>query len=157
MSDSNRTLVFAILILACQFLVCGDRGPAEIYYGQDQCDYCKMTIADKSFGSEMITAKGKVYKFDSIECLAAYQITSEPAGEGIRSMWVTDFNHPGSFLDTERAVIVATERQRSPMGVGLVAVDSPPHAERLIETVGGKTLQWSEVRALVVTEWHLHE
>lgn len=72
-------------------------------------------------------------------------------------MWVTDFNHPGSFLNTERAVIIVTESQRSPMGVGLIAVDSPQQAKRLIETVGGKTLQWSEVGALVTSEWHLHE
>ncbi len=145
----------ALGVIAMLFIACGSHGPAEIHYGQDQCDYCKMTIADKSFGSELATAKGKVYKFDSIECLAAYQVTSKLGAEDIHSMWVTDFSQPGSFLNIDQATIIASERQKSPMGVGLVAVNSPEHATRLIEVVGGKIIPWEQVRALVAADWHL--
>lgn len=145
----------AVAVMIMLFAACGTHGPAEIHYGQDQCDYCKMTIADKSFGSELVTAKGKVYKFDSIECLAAYQVTSKLGTEQIHSMWVTDFGRPESFLNIDRATIIASERQKSPMGVGLVAVDSPEHAARLIEVVGGSVLPWEQVRALISSDWHL--
>lgn len=145
----------ALAVMAMLFAACMTHGPAEIHYGQDQCDYCKMTIADKKFGSELVTAKGKVYKFDSIECLAAYQVTSKLGAEDIHSMWVTDFSQPGSFLNIDRATIIASERQKSPMGVGLVAVNSPEHAARLIEAVGGKIIPWEQARALVSADWHL--
>ena len=144
-----------LAVIAMLFGACGTHGPAEIHYGQDQCDYCKMTIADKSFGSELVTAKGKVYKFDSIECLAAYQVKSKLGAEDIHSIWVTDFGQPGSFLNIDRATIVATERQKSPMGVGLLAVNSPQQAGRLIEAVGGKIMAWEQVRAMVAADWNL--
>lgn len=155
MPKYTHTLTGVTLILALQLLSCGDRGPAEIHYGQDQCDHCKMTIADKKFGSELVTSKGKVYKFDSIECLAAYHVTAKLAAKDIPSMWVTDFSQPGSFLNVNRASIIASERQKSPMGVGLVAVSTPEQAKRLIEVIGGKILQWDQVRELVSADWHL--
>jgi copper chaperone NosL len=155
MSKYRRTLISTILVLAFQLLACGDRGPAEIHYGQDQCDHCKMTIADKKFGSELVTVKGKVYKFDSIECLAAYHVTAGLGAGEIHSMWVTDFSQPGSFLNVERAAIIASERQKSPMGIGLVAVATPEQAIRLIEVVGGKIISWEQVRTLVTSDWHL--
>jgi copper chaperone NosL len=114
-----------------------------------------MTIADSGYGSEMVTAKGKVYRFDSIECLAAFSITGGIAAENIHSMWVTDFNLPKTFLRADKATIIASERQKSPMGVGLIAVKSPEQAARLIEGVGGKVLPWEQVRTLVKTEWQL--
>ena len=144
-----------ILVMSFALVGCGAHGPAEIHYGQDQCEYCKMTIADKSFGSELVTVKGKVYKFDSIECLAAYQSANSLSSGQIRSLWVTDFSQPGSFLNVESASIIASERQKSPMGVGLLAANSPEQAGRLIEAVGGKIISWEQVRALVAADWNL--
>ena len=40
------------------------KGPKPIDYGNDGCHFCKMTIVDKIHGSELITEKGKVFKFD---------------------------------------------------------------------------------------------
>ena len=44
----------------------------EINYGVDACAYCKMNIVDPKFGAELITKKGRVYKFDAIECMVNY-------------------------------------------------------------------------------------
>ncbi len=155
MSKHTRSLISIILILTFQLLSCSDKGPTEIHYGQDMCEHCKMTIADQKFGSELVTAKGKVYKFDSIECLAAYDVTSKLVAGDIHSMWVTDFIKPGSFLNIESAAIIASERQKSPMGVGLLAVASAERATQLITAVGGKVLSWEQVCKLVAADWHL--
>jgi copper chaperone NosL len=114
-----------------------------------------MTIADQSFGSELVTAKGKIYKYDSIECLAAADRQMEKAAGAVHSRWVINFSQPGSFLEVPKATIVATEHQKSPMGVGLVAVGSSSEADALIQSVGGAVLDWTGVKALVAETWKL--
>ena len=139
------------------FIISGCNGftPKEIQYGIDQCDYCKMTIADQSFGSELITQKGKVLKYDAIECLAAADIGFAGKSQEVHSRWVTDFRRPGKFLDANTAWIVASERQKSPMGVGLLAADSEQAAQQLIDESGGRIVSLSEVREIVKAAWKL--
>lgn len=151
----TRLLTSVTLLFSLTFLSCSKPGPVTINYGQDECDHCKMTIADQKFGSELVTTKGKAYKFDSIECLAAYRYRTELSAGDIHSMWVTDFSRPGTFLSVEAAAIIAAERAKSPMGMGLVAVGSAQEAAKLIQVVGGKTLPWDQIIALVATDWKL--
>ncbi len=142
-------------LAAAVAISCSAAGPAEIHYGVDQCDYCKMTIADKSFGSQLITDKGRALRFDAIECLAAYERNFTAQGKQAASLWVSDFEQPGHFINRDQAVIIVAERQRSPMGVGLVAVASEAAARELIAKVGGRILDWNAVGALVAQEWNL--
>lgn len=151
----STSLSACLLAMFCLSLGCARPGPAPIQYGIDQCDYCKMTIADQNFGSELVTAKGKVYKYDSIECLAAADRRMDKAAGTVHSRWVTNFSHPGAFLELPKAIIVATERQKSPMGVGLVAVASQSEADALIQSVGGSVLDWPRVKSLVAETWKL--
>ena len=46
------------------------KGHQPINYGEDECEFCKMMVMDKRYGAELVTDKGKIYFFDSIECLA---------------------------------------------------------------------------------------
>lgn len=147
-----------LLTLLTVFILagCGARGPAPINYGTDLCDYCDMTIADKAFGTEMVTTKGKILKYDSIECLAAAEFECGSSSD-IHSRWATDFNHPGQFLNTDQAIIVATDRQKSPMGIGLVAVNDRTAADDLIAAKGGQVITWNETIQLVAESWKLAE
>ncbi|HRJ13994.1 MAG TPA: hypothetical protein PLI34_03310, partial [Saprospiraceae bacterium] len=43
-----------------------------IEYGADACYYCKMTIVDRQHAAEAVSAKGKVFMFDAIECMVPY-------------------------------------------------------------------------------------
>jgi copper chaperone NosL len=146
---------FLSMIVLCLLFACGSRGPEQIRYGSDQCDYCKMTIADKRFGAELITSKGKILKFDSIECLAAVEIDISNKSQAALSRWVIDFNNPGRFLNCDEALIVVSERQKSPMGVGLAAVSSKALADNLINNVGGQSITWDETITLVAKVWKL--
>lgn len=148
-------VTFVAVVFIVALVGCSAPGPTPINYGSDLCDYCDMTIADKAFGSELVTTKGKVFKFDSIECLAAAETVGDHAASGIDSRWVTDFHNAGTFLNTENALLVATERQKSPMGVGLVAVADRSHADDLIAAKGGKLVNWEATRQLVAETWKL--
>ncbi|MBI5266836.1 MAG: nitrous oxide reductase accessory protein NosL [candidate division Zixibacteria bacterium] len=147
---AGATAVIALFLLAS----CGASGPIPIQYGQDACDYCSMTIADQNFAAELVNHKGKAYKFDSIECLAAYCVKS-PTQSDHASLYVTDRNHPGRLVELEKTSLVGTERLRSPMGMGLVAVGSAVAADSVKIAYGGDTLSWDRVKQRVAEDWHV--
>jgi copper chaperone NosL len=60
------TILLVLLLLAC------NPESQPINYGADMCEFCRMSIVDQRFGSEIVTQKGKVYKFDAVECMINY-------------------------------------------------------------------------------------
>lgn len=136
----------ALLLVACA------RGPQPIAYGTDACEYCRMAISDPRFGGELVTKRGKVHKFDSVECLASfYQGARADAG----SLWVSDFRHPGQFVAAEQAKYVrARGAISSPMGQGLFAFAPEADVAAEARALGGAPMTWAEVQALVRREGH---
>lgn len=144
--------LFSVLILGS---ACANKGPVEIHYGDDQCDYCRMNITHKSFGSQLVSSKGKAFKFDSIECLAAYTINAEAGAVTDATIWVADFNNPGTFIQASASAIVLSEQQSSPMGLGIVGFSTVSDATTFAEQKGGRIVSWSETQEFVRTAWSL--
>jgi copper chaperone NosL len=140
-------LLFPIFLLAC------NPEPKPIRYGQDACYYCRMVISDARFGSEFVTKKGKVYKFDAIECLAAFYLEKRIDPKESHSLWVTDFNRPKTLLKAEEARYLKAEHIQSPMGLGLLAFREEQSALEAKERYGGKILDWQEVLDFVESAW----
>jgi nitrous oxidase accessory protein len=129
------------------------RGPRAIALGSDTCARCLMQITDARYAAEYVTHTGKVYTFDSIECLAAEYLSLTPAArDGVESVWVSDYAHPGTLIPVSRAWFARVRGPGSPMGRGMLAVaDSAapavPHAAR--ETAW---MDWDALRALAERE-----
>lgn len=119
--------------------------PEAIRYGQDACAFCRMVIADEKFGSELITQKGKIYKFDSIECLAAYRHSDQISGSDIHSMWITNFKTPGQWLPAEQTQFLQSPNVPSPMGMSLSGYASSDEAKSMQSQFGGEVLNWEQV------------
>jgi copper chaperone NosL len=130
---------------------CRDR-PEAIDYGIDECTHCKMLISDKQFGAELITAKGRIYKFDSIECMAAYYRTAIRP-EDVGSLWAIDYAHPAEWVQTDRALFLHSRDLPSPMGLYLSAFGSVGDLDDVKEHRGGRILNWNEVVQLVEHAW----
>jgi copper chaperone NosL len=130
------SLVLVALAPACS------RDPRPIAYDADGCAYCRMQISDARFGAELITTKGKVYTFDSIECLLSFHRQASAAGD-VRSVWVSDYRHPGSLIPATTATYVQLGAGHSPMGRGLLAVASDDDA-RLVAT-GSTIKRWADL------------
>lgn len=124
---------------------CAAGEPRPIAYDESSCAYCHMAIADRRFGTELVTAKGKVHEFDSIECLASYYLRHR---EDVRTAWVTDFARPGRLVRADSADYVGGGEARSPMALGLAAFASRADAARATGA-GGEVLSWTDVLALV--------
>jgi len=125
-------------------------GPREIQYGSDSCAHCLMTITDPRFATQLITEKGKIHLFDSLECLAAYEDDSVfPNAQ----RFVSDFEHQGNFVPLEKATILKGGRLRSPMGLNLAAFSASVEPTELAERYGADLLTWGNVTKMVTNAW----
>jgi copper chaperone NosL len=138
---SVKTIFYAgifLLITACS------QEPATIHYGSDECVHCKMMITDPQFASQIVTDKGKAYKFDAIECMAVYQRQHSNELEGAK-LWVNNYDNPGEWLDASKAQYVKSEVIKSPMGESLLALPAQEDAEKHVQEKPGTLLNWQQV------------
>lgn len=124
--------------------------PQPIKLGEDVCEYCKMVIADKRFAAEVITKRGKVYKFDAIECMVGYYNENE---EDIRKAYVVNFLNPEEFLPAEKAFYVRSPEIRSPMGMNLSAYRSEEDAKKILKGKEGEIFDWKALREFIKKEY----
>ena len=66
-----------IVLITFLMVSCGSNEPKPINLNTDMCDFCKMTIANGKFGAELITQKGRYYKFDDVSCMVQFAKSSE--------------------------------------------------------------------------------
>ena len=118
-----------------------------ILYGEDKCEFCRMSIVDKRFGAEIVTQKGKVYKFDAVECLVNY-IDEHVEDESKLDLVLTNtIDHPGELFDVSKCTYLISENMPSPMGMFLNPFKKRSEALRLQEQNTGLILNWDELRA----------
>jgi len=133
-----------ITIVLCCLLTACSHGPDPIRYGKDACAHCKMTIMDKRFSAELITAKGKVFKFDAAECMAGF-LKENPtiAGDAKSVFLVNDFTNPGQFTDARKSFFLRDSSLSSPMGGNLAAFLSLQAAEAAKKDKSAQVYDWS--------------
>lgn len=138
------------LFLCLSFMLIGcSKEPKPISYGEDECEFCKMIVMDERYGSEMVTAKGKIYFFDSIECLVAYIDNMKMSKDDYNSLWVSNYANPGKIIDAENAIFLKNDSLRSPMGLNALAAEKDSEIEPIIEQYGGNKLMFVELLPLV--------
>ncbi len=130
-------------LLATAVLLSCDIAPQEINYHQDECAFCKMKISDSRFGAELVTKKGKVYKYDSAECLFATLTENSP--NDYSYILVTDFTSPGELIDAVGAAYLISPGRPSPMGGDLSAYADSEDAQNAQEKLGGLVFNFDSV------------
>jgi copper chaperone NosL len=117
--------------------------PKPIAYGQQACDFCRMTIVDKQHAAQMITDKGKVYNFDAAECLINYIRGIDSSSIGL--ILVTDYNRPETLIKAESATFFISEALPSPMGANLSAAATREEAELILQKNKGTLYSWKDL------------
>lgn len=125
--------------------------PEPIRYGQDECTYCRMSITDPRYGSELVTSTGKTYMFDSIECLAAH-VQTNPDVE-VHSLWVTDYTRPEHLIRVDQAAFLHSDSLRSPMALNVAAFGDRARRDAAHDSLDGTPMGWAEVKHLVQEQW----
>ena len=137
-------IIYAISILTFLLVSSCKVEPEQINYGKDTCHYCSMTIVDHQYASELVTAKGKVYKYDAIECLINDLKSRDSTEVGL--LLVNDYGNPGELFSATSATFLISEGVPSPMGAFLSAFASKTTAEEVKSDKGGELYSWQEVQ-----------
>ena len=136
--------VFFVLSLSL-FLSCSNNSPQPIKYGREDCDGCKMTIADERFGAELITTKGKYYKFDDLSCMILFLDKATVNKEEIDKELVIDYPNRNKFLDVTQATYYVGEDVHSPMNGNAAAFSNKSDALKFQQGKQGVIMNWKEV------------
>ncbi len=133
------------IIVSVSLMVSCSTGPEPIAYGHDGCAYCEMTIMDQRYGTELVTGKGKIFKFDSIECLVRYLKEGEAEQANVKLLLLTPFTHPETLEHADQSFILHSQGMPSPMGMFLTAFKDEATAQKFQEENGGKIYTWKEL------------
>jgi len=134
---------FVLLFLPVLFLLGCDISPQPINYGEDACHYCTMTIVDHQHAAQIVTDKGKAYKFDAIECMLNYLRGNKDINPEL--YLVNDFMNPGQLIDATKATYLISKNIPSPMGEYLSAFQTKEAADKTKMKYEGKLYTWKEI------------
>lgn len=136
-----KKIIFSFCII-CLLASC-EVGSEPINYGSDHCQYCSMTIVDKQHASEIVTKKGKTYKFDAIECMINFH--KEHPEQEVAMFLVSDFKEPGKLVSAPPATFLLSDKIASPMAANVSGFSSEEAARKTQTEVGGELFSWDSL------------
>lgn len=138
-----KKLIFIFLVVIT-FVSCS-KNIDSIVYGEEACDFCMMTIVDQSHAAQLVTQKGKNFKFDASECMINY-LEQENNEEDMLHFLSADYSDPGNMIDATEATFIISENIPSPMGESLSALKNKSVAEEVQKENGGDIYSWDQVK-----------
>ncbi|HEU4575799.1 MAG TPA: nitrous oxide reductase accessory protein NosL [Chitinophagaceae bacterium] len=136
--------VIAGIFLAVFFSSCSTK-PEPFAYGKDACYECKMGIVDPKFGGEVVTKKGKLYKFDDMHCMIKFLKSGEVNEGDIQQTVVINYDKANDFLDVKNAAFAVSDELKSPMGANAAGFSSKEAAQKGLAGKQGTILSWNEL------------
>jgi copper chaperone NosL len=136
----------AITIFLCLSLVACKVEPEPLQFGKDGCYACKMTLMDNKFGGEIVTNKGKIYKFDDVNCMLNFFHSSEVAAEDMKEILIVDFSKPEKLIDAKNALYIKSTSIKSPMASNVAAFESNEDLKKMNVELKGISLSWGELQ-----------
>jgi copper chaperone NosL len=120
--------------------------PEPFAYGKDLCEDCKMTIMEPRFGAEIITNKGRIYKFDDVHCVANYIEKGKIQQSDIKQTLFIDYNKENNFVDGTTAYFVTSPQLKSPMNSNSAAFATREEAQKKATETGGNVSNWTTLQ-----------
>ncbi len=136
---------FAALSFLFVILVGCKVEPEPLKFGTDGCHFCKMTLMDKKFGGEVVTTKGKVFKFDDANCMINFINTGELDERDIAFRMMIDFSQPEKLIDVSHAHFLKGESIKSPMASQVAAFEDYEVMKKYKKDLNAIYLTWGEV------------
>lgn len=135
---------FIAAILLISLLSCSTE-PEPLAYGEDACHTCKMTLMDTKFGCELVTKKGKVFKFDDLNCMLTYYNSADVNTQDFAHKLVVDFTQPKKLIPAADAFYLKSAGIKTPMASQIAAFETKASMETVQKEVRGIYLVWGEL------------
>jgi len=150
MISRKMTAVAATFVSVLILAGCNPKSE-KISFGKDNCAECKMTIMDPKFGGEIVTKKGKVYKFDDVHCVAMFLKRRGVEMNEIHQTLFTDYNNSEEFIKVNSAEFVVSSQLKSPMGGNAAAFKNSTEAQsKSAEIEGSKITNWATLYNILI-------
>lgn len=140
----KKIVAAAALVSLVLFTSC-NAGPEPFAYGKDSCDDCRMTIMDPKFGAEIITKKGRIYRFDDAHCLVNFIKSGNIKQADILQTVFIDHENEKKFLDIKSAYFVVSDQFKSPMNSNAACFSTKETAEQKAKQTGGTVKNWDQL------------
>jgi copper chaperone NosL len=140
-----KAIYMSILLFSLAGLTGCTVKPEPFAYGKDICHTCKMGIMDPRSGGELITGKGKIYKFDDVICMHLFLKSNAIPENEISQLLVINFEKENDFLPVETASFIISAAIKSPMGSHAAAFASKELAEKMNGTLNGVIVRWKDL------------
>ena len=131
---------FLILLVSVS---CVTKEAEPIKLNSDACEFCKMKISDGKFVAELITSKGRIYKFDDMHCMISYH--KENLTTNIQSFYIHDFSQNNILIPAETAFYVKGGEINSPMRGNIIAVKTEEEVKKITSKYKANPTSWSEI------------
>lgn len=135
--------VLILVVCSFMFFSCGDDKAVPIKLNVDNCDYCKMGIADGKYGAEVITQKGRVYKFDDIACMTSY--CKENHTTKFKGYYIHDHAQENILIPAETAFFITGGAIKTPMHGEVVGFSEEDKAKEFLIKYGAEKVEWKDV------------
>ena len=133
-----------LLLLTLGMYSCGNAEAVPISLHTDQCESCKMTISDGKFGAEIITEKGRVYKFDDISCMVTY-CKENSGSQKTKAHYIHDYTQDNVLIPAETAFYIKGGNINSPMRGNVAAFRSQEEADKFAIELEAEKTDWQSV------------
>ena len=133
----------ALSVFLLFFITSCSTGPQPIKVGVDACSFCKMSIADARYGGEIVTKKGKVFKFDDMHCLLEFHKSNTIDNKDIKDIYLVAFNKPHDFIEASKAFLYRSDELRSPMGGNTASFSKEAEMTETAKRFKGEKVSWT--------------
>ena len=134
-----------VAIISIVFLNSCTAGPEALKIGKDNCSFCKMTISDNRYGAEIITRKGKVYKFDDGHCLLSFIKSNTIEKKDLASVYFTDFMGEHELIKAEDAFLLQSDSFKGPMNGNMAAFSNKDSLKKMAKQYKGVVVEWKQL------------
>lgn len=142
---SRQSASLFLVMVSLLVLSSCSRNPQSIRLGKDSCYYCKMTISDPRFGAELVTAKGKTYKFDDAHCLLTFLSEGSVAKKEITAIYFVDFNDHHGWINASQAFFLQGGSFQSPMNGNLAAFSVEDSMKKAETQFNASPVTWAQL------------
>ena len=147
-AQSYRNKIAAAPVMGLLLLIFAsscNAGPEPLKAGVDNCYFCKMTISDNRFGAEIVTRKGKVYKFDDTHCILDFLRSKDIEPAIIKDIYITNYSGSHQLMDVKNIFLLKAADLKSPMGGNTAAFDVKDSLVAVQKIFPGVVLTWNQI------------
>lgn len=133
-------ILSVILLTGCSRKV-SDK-PPDIMAGKDPCDNCFMIINENKYAGAFWLDNGEAKRFDDIGCMMSYVSKNNSM---VSAYWVFDYL-TGTPLKADNSFFLSSDNFETPMGSGIIAVQSKSEAYKLAEKYKANVISFNELK-----------